>query len=212
MPPCTRGAKRARQAAGGSGWAWRGGRTSRRPSSWSMRMTRVAPRTNAHLAASRPTASKGQQGAAGCAGGGAGHRIAHGPNSGMPIEAGRWDQATTATGGRPDAGAGLPARRLGECGSGGRRGHAVASPGPAPQMATRSPCPTSPSSQACQAVGRMSERSTTLSSGRPGGTLRQFVLAGSKAGGGRPRRASFKPSPVGKLRCCCATVHNASRA
>lgn len=34
------------------------------------------------------------------------------------------------------------------------------SPGPAPQMATRSPGPTSPSSHECQAVGRMSDSST----------------------------------------------------
>ena len=38
--------------------------------------------------------------------------------------------------------------------------HPAPLPGPAPQMATRSPGPTSPSSHECQAVGRMSDSST----------------------------------------------------
>lgn len=43
------------------------------------------------------------------------------------------------------------------------------SPGPAPQMATTSPAPTSPSSQACHAVGRMSVSRTTCRGGGVGG-------------------------------------------
>ena len=44
-------------------------------------------------------------------------------------------------------------------------------------MATRSPLLTPPSSAACQAVGRMSDKSTTLLSVMPSGTFRQFKSA-----------------------------------
>ncbi len=51
------------------------------------------------------------------------------------------------------------------------------SPGPPPQMATLSPLPTSPSSFACQAVGKMSDSSTTFLSGRLLGTFSRFTSA-----------------------------------
>lgn len=132
--------------------------------SLSIRMTRSAPRANAQCAVSRPTAHTRHRGAAqqcmlkcvtqeartlpqapchGCAT----------PN--CHIQA--WPH--------PAHPAPRPRR------PGGRRAHQPAtqhithhwqhsSPGPAPQMATRSPGPTSPSSHECQAVGRMSDSST----------------------------------------------------
>ena len=57
-----------------------------------------------------------------------------------------------------------------------------ASPGPAPQMATRSPFPTPPSSVACQAVGSTSDSSTTFLSDMPSGTFRQFRSATQQIG------------------------------
>ena len=57
------------------------------------------------------------------------------------------------------------------------------SPGPAPQMPTMSPLPTSGSSLACQAVGRMSDRKMTWLSDRLSLAMgSRLVLAARRAG------------------------------
>ena len=68
-------------------------------------------------------------------------------------------------------------------------------PGPDPQMATRSPRPTSPISQPCHAVGRMSDSSMTW-----GGGEEQRQVEGA----GRNDRCSAAAGQVGsRMACAC---------
>lgn len=85
-------------------------------------------------------------------------------------------------------------------------------PGPAPQMATRSPSPTWPSSLACHAVGRMSDRKTYTSSRLPSGTFSRLT----SAAGGQHGASAVALAPLHAnaillsmfRQFCCMAMHS----